>query len=403
MEIKLNTIEEAIEDFKQGKLLICVDDEDRENEGDFIFPAEKITPDIVNFMVTNGRGLMCAPLTEERCAELNLDMMVSQNTSTHETPFTISVDKLGDGCTTGISTSDRAKTIKALADENTRPEDLGRPGHIFPLRAKSAGVLQRSGHTEACVDLARLAGLAPVSVLVEILNQDGTMARLPQLMEISQKYGIKIVSIKDLIAYRVAHETLIRREQEVTLPTKWGIFQLIPYSQLNTDATHVVLKKGTWEKGEPVLVRMHSSCMTGDIFGSCKCDCGDQLHESMKMIDELGKGMIVYMSQEGRGIGFVNKIKAYHLQEQGMDTVDANIALGFKADERNYGIGAQIIRDQNATKVRLLTNNPVKRTGLEGYGIEIVETIPLVVGVNKFNEKYLKTKANRMGHTLNID
>ncbi|MFA6200167.1 MAG: bifunctional 3,4-dihydroxy-2-butanone-4-phosphate synthase/GTP cyclohydrolase II [Bacteroidales bacterium] len=403
MEIKLNTIEEAIEDFKQGKLLICVDDEDRENEGDFIFPAEKITPDIVNFMVTNGRGLMCAPLTEERCAELNLDMMVSQNTSTHETPFTISVDKLGDGCTTGISTSDRAKTIKALADENTRPEDLGRPGHIFPLRAKSAGVLQRSGHTEACVDLARLAGLAPVSVLVEILNQDGTMARLPQLMEISQKYGIKIVSIKDLIAYRVAHESLIRREQEVTLPTKWGTFQLIPYSQLNTDATHVVLKKGTWEKGEPVLVRMHSSCMTGDIFGSCKCDCGDQLHESMKMIDELGKGMIVYMSQEGRGIGFVNKIKAYHLQEQGMDTVDANIALGFKADERNYGIGAQIIRDQNATKVRLLTNNPVKRTGLEGYGIEIVETIPLVVGINKFNEKYLKTKANRMGHTLNID
>jgi len=403
MEAKLNTIEEAIEDFKQGKLLICVDDEDRENEGDFIFPAEKITPDIVNFMVTNGRGLMCAPLTEERCAELNLDMMVSQNTSTHETPFTISVDRLGDGCTTGISTSDRAKTIKALADKNTRPEDLGRPGHIFPLRAKSAGVLQRSGHTEACVDLARLAGLAPVSVLVEILNQDGTMARLPQLMEISQKYGIKIVSIKDLIAYRVAHETLIRREQEVTLPTKWGIFKLIPYSQLNTDATHVVLKKGTWEKGEPVLVRMHSSCMTGDIFGSCKCDCGDQLHESMRMIDELGKGMIVYMSQEGRGIGFVNKIKAYHLQEQGMDTVDANIALGFKADERNYGIGAQIIRDQNATKVRLLTNNPVKRTGLEGYGIEIVETIPLVVGVNKFNEKYLKTKANRMGHTLNID
>lgn len=403
MDTKLNTIEEAIEDFKQGKLLICVDDEDRENEGDFIFPAEKITPEIVNFMVTNGRGLMCAPLTEERCKELNLDMMVSQNTSSHETPFTISVDKLGDGCTTGISTSDRAKTIKALADKNTRPEELGRPGHIFPLRAKSAGVLQRSGHTEACVDLARLAGLEPVAVLVEILNQDGTMARLPQLMEISQKYGIKVVSIKDLIAYRIGHETLIRREQEVTLPTEWGNFQLIPYTQLNKNATHVVLKKGTWEKGEPVLVRMHSSCMTGDIFGSCKCDCGEQLHESMRMIEELGKGMIVYMSQEGRGIGFVNKIKAYHLQEQGMDTVDANLALGFKADERDYGIGAQIIRDQNATKIRLLTNNPVKRTGLEGYGIEIVETIPLVVGVNKYNKKYLKTKADRMGHNINLD
>lgn len=403
MDTKLNTIEEAIEDFKQGKLLICVDDEDRENEGDFIFPAEKITPEIVNFMVTNGRGLMCAPLTEERCKELNLDMMVSQNTSSHETPFTISVDKLGDGCTTGISTSDRAKTIKALADKNTRPEELGRPGHIFPLRAKSAGVLQRSGHTEACVDLARLAGLEPVAVLVEILNQDGTMARLPQLMEISQKYGIKIVSIKDLIAYRIGHETLIRREQEVTLPTEWGNFQLIPYTQLNKNATHVVLKKGTWEKGEPVLVRVHSSCMTGDIFGSCKCDCGEQLHESMRMIEELGKGMIVYMSQEGRGIGFVNKIKAYHLQEQGMDTVDANLALGFKADERDYGIGAQIIRDQNATKIRLLTNNPVKRTGLEGYGIEIVETIPLVVGVNKYNKKYLKTKADRMGHNINLD
>lgn len=403
MEAKLNTIEEAIEDFKQGKLLICVDDKDRENEGDFIFPAEKITPDIVNFMITNGRGLMCAPLTEERCKELNLDMMVSQNTSSHETPFTISVDKLGDGCTTGISTSDRAKTIKALADKNTRPEELGRPGHIFPLRAKSAGVLQRSGHTEACVDLARLAGLEPVAVLVEILNEDGTMARLPELMEISKKYGIKIISIEDLIAYRVANETLIRREQEVMLPTEWGDFQLIAYTQLNNDATHLVLKKGTWEKDEPILVRVHSSCATGDIFGSCRCDCGGQLHQAMKMIDQKGKGMIVYMSQEGRGIGLVNKIRAYHLQEQGMDTVDANLALGFKADERDYGVGAQIIRDQNATKVRLLTNNPTKRKGLEGYGIEIIETVPLVVGVNKHNQNYLNTKVKRMGHTLNME
>lgn len=402
METKLNTIEEAIEDFKQGKLLICVDDEDRENEGDFIFPAEKITPDIVNFMVTHGRGLMCAPLTEERCKQLNLDMMVSNNTSSHETPFTISVDKLGDGCTTGISTSDRAKTIKALADPKTRPEELGRPGHIFPLRAKSAGVLQRSGHTEACVDLARLAGLEPVAVLVEILNEDGTMARLPQLFEISKKYGIKIISIKDLISYRVANETLIRREEEVMLPTEWGDFNLIAYTQLNTNATHMVLKKGTWTKDEPIVVRVHSSCATGDIFGSCRCDCGGQLHEAMKMIDKEGKGMVVYMSQEGRGIGLVNKIKAYHLQEQGMDTVDANLALGFRADERDYGVGAQILRDQNANKIRLLTNNPVKRRGLEGYGIEIVETIPLVVEINQYNEKYLKTKAKRMGHTLDV-
>ncbi len=402
METKLNTIEEAIEDFRKGKLLICVDDEDRENEGDFIFPAEKITPDIVNFMITHGRGLMCAPLTEERCKELNLDMMVSNNTSSHETPFTISVDKLGDGCTTGISTSDRAKTIKALADPKTRPEDLGRPGHIFPLRAKSAGVLQRSGHTEACVDLARLAGLEPVAVLVEILNEDGTMARLPQLMEISKKFGIKIISIRDLIAYRVANETLIRREDEAKLPTQWGDFKLIAYTQLNNSATHMVLKKGEWEKDEPITVRIHSSCATGDIFGSCRCDCGGQLHEAMEMIDKLGKGMVVYLSQEGRGIGLVNKIKAYHLQEQGMDTVDANLALGFKADERDYGVGAQILRDQNATKVKLLTNNPVKRKGLEGYGIEIIETIPLVVGVNKYNEKYLKTKVKRMGHTLEV-
>ncbi|MDR0972350.1 MAG: bifunctional 3,4-dihydroxy-2-butanone-4-phosphate synthase/GTP cyclohydrolase II [Bacteroidales bacterium] len=402
METKLNTIQEAIEDFSNGKMLICVDDEDRENEGDFIFPAQKITPDVVNFMIKNGRGLMCVPITEKRCHELDLDMMVRENTSSHETPFTISVDKL-DGCTTGISTADRAKTIKALADENTRSEDLGRPGHIFPLRAKNGGVLQRAGHTEACVDLARLSGLFPAAVLVEILNEDGTMARLPQLMEISKKYGIKIISIKDLIAYRVKTETLIRREEEVSLPTEFGDFRLIAYTQLNNNATHLVLKKGSWEKDEPILVRVHSSCATGDIFASCRCDCGEQLHEAMRMINALGKGMIVYMSQEGRGIGLVNKIKAYHLQEEGMDTVDANLALGFKADERDYGVGAQIIRDQGVSKIRLLTNNPVKRKGLEGYGIEIVETVPLVVGINKYNEKYLKTKAEKMGHTLKID
>lgn len=403
MKIKLNTIEEAIEDFKQGKLLICVDDEDRENEGDFIYPAEMITPDIVNFMITHGRGLMCAPITEQRAKELNLEMMVTDNTSSHETPFTVSVDKIGDGCTTGISTHDRAKTIKAIADINTRPEELGRPGHIFPLRAKDAGVLQRSGHTEACVDLARLAGLYPAAVLVEILNDDGTMARLPELLEISNKFGIKIISIKDLIAYRVSNETLIKREQEVFLPTEWGEFKLIAYTQLDNGATHMVLKKGEWENDEPVLVRVHSSCATGDIFGSCKCDCGDQLHRAMTMVEEEGKGMVIYMSQEGRGIGLINKLKAYHLQEQGMDTVDANIALGFKADERDYGVGAQIIRDQNARKLRLMTNNPVKRSGLEGYGLEIIETIPIVIESNKYSEKYLKTKVERMGHNMKID
>ncbi|MDR1847264.1 MAG: bifunctional 3,4-dihydroxy-2-butanone-4-phosphate synthase/GTP cyclohydrolase II [Bacteroidales bacterium] len=400
MEIKINTIEEAIADFRDGKLLICVDDEDRENEGDFIVAAEKITPDTVNFMVTNGRGLMCAPLTEERAAELKLDMMVQHNTSSHETPFTISVDKLGDGCTTGISTSDRAKTIQALANPQTKPEELGRPGHIFPLRAKSAGVLQRAGHTEACVDLARLAGLQPVAALVEILNEDGSMARMPQLMKIAEKHNIKIVTIKDIIAYRVKNETLIRKEEEVFLPTQWGEFQLIAYTQLNTNITHLVLRKGEWSADEPVLVRVHSSCATGDIFGSCKCDCGGQLHSAMSMIEQEGKGMVVYMSQEGRGIGLVNKLKAYHLQEQGMDTVEANLALGFRADERDYGIGAQIIRNMGAGKIRLMTNNPVKRKGLEGYGIEIVETLPLVIEPTKYNKSYLKTKKERMGHDL---
>ncbi|MDR0789270.1 MAG: bifunctional 3,4-dihydroxy-2-butanone-4-phosphate synthase/GTP cyclohydrolase II [Bacteroidales bacterium] len=400
MEFKINTIEEAIKDFQDGKLLICVDDEDRENEGDFIVAAQNITPDIVNFMVTHGRGLMCAPLTEERCTELDLDMMVQNNSSLHETPFTISVDKIGDGCTTGISTSDRAKTIRALADPDTKSEQLGRPGHIFPLRARSAGVLQRAGHTEACVDLARLAGLYPAAALVEILNEDGTMARLPQLMEIAQKHNIKIVTIKDLIAYRVKTETLIRKEEEVFLPTQWGEFKLIAYTQLNTNITHLVLRKGEWQKDEPILVRVHSSCATGDIFGSCKCDCGEQLHSAMQMIEQEGKGMVVYMSQEGRGIGLVNKLKAYHLQEQGMDTVEANLALGFKADERDYGIGAQIIRDMGTGKIRLMTNNPVKRTGLEGYGIEIVETVPIIIEPTEYSKDYLKTKKDRMGHNL---
>src|SRR5574344_1463667 len=400
MDIKINTIEEGIEEFKKGNFLICVDDEDRENEGDFITPAQTITPEKVNFMVTNGRGLMCSPITGERADELGLDMMVAHNTALLETPFTISVDKVGDGCTTGISASDRAKTIEALSNPKTMPTDLGRPGHIFPLRAQKEGVLKRAGHTEACVDMTRLAGLRPVAALVEILNPDGTMARLPQLMEISKKYGIKIITIKDLIAYRLQHETLIKKEEEVLLPTKWGEFKLIAYTQKGTNLTHMVLKKGEWKEDEPILVRVHSCCATGDIFGSLKCDCGDQLHKAMETIDHEGKGMVLYMSQEGRGIGLINKLHAYRLQEQGMDTVDANLALGFKADERNYGIGAQILRDMGAKKIRLMTNNPTKRVGLEGFGIQIVETVPIVCQVNKYNEKYLKTKASKMGHKL---
>ena len=402
MDIKLNTIEEALDDIKQGKFVIVVDDEDRENEGDFITAAENITPEKVNFMLKNGRGVLCAPITEKRCKELDLDMQVKDNTSLLGTPFTITVDLLGHGCTTGVSMYDRAMTINALADENTRPSDLGRPGHINPLRARNGGVLERAGHTEAAVDLARLAGLKPCGALIEIINDDGTMARLPQLMEVAKKFGLKIITIKDLIAYRIEKETLIRKEEEVFLPTEWGNFQLIAYTQLNNNATHLVLKKGTWQKDEPVLVRVHSSCATGDIFGSCKCDCGDQLHKAMQLIENEGKGMVVYMRQEGRGIGLVNKLKAYHLQEQGLDTVDANLELGFKADERDYGIGAQILRDQNVTKMRLLTNNPVKRNGLEGYGLEIVETLPIVIEPNKYNEKYLKTKQDRMGHTLDL-
>ncbi|MBR4738743.1 MAG: bifunctional 3,4-dihydroxy-2-butanone-4-phosphate synthase/GTP cyclohydrolase II [Bacteroidales bacterium] len=402
MEFKLNTIEEAIEDFREGRFVIVVDDEDRENEGDFIIAAEKITPEHVNFMLKNGRGVLCAPITEQRCHELNLDMQVHDNTSLLGTPFTVTVDNLHDGCTTGVSMHDRASTIRALANPATKADDLGRPGHINPLRARNGGVLVRAGHTEAAVDLARLAGLYPAGALIEIINDDGTMARMPQLQEVAQRYNLKIITIKDLIAYRVAHETLIRREQEVFLPTRWGNFQLIAYTQLDNGTTHMVLRKGDWKADEPVLVRVHSSCATGDIFGSCKCDCGDQLHRAMEMIEHEGKGLVVYMSQEGRGIGLVNKLKAYHLQEMGLDTVDANLQLGFKADERDYGIGAQILRDQHVTKMRLVTNNPVKRTGLEGYGLEVTEIVPIVIEPNQYNEKYLKTKQERMGHELHL-
>ena len=402
MEFKLNTIEEAIEDFRNGRFVIVVDDEDRENEGDFIMAAEKITPEHVNFMLKNGRGVLCAPITEDRCHELNLDMQVHDNTSLLGTPFTVTVDNLEDGCTTGVSMHDRASTIRALANPNTKADQLGRPGHINPLRARNGGVLVRAGHTEAAVDLARLAGLYPAGALIEIINDDGTMARMPQLQEVAKRFGLKIITIKDLIAYRISHETLIHKEEEVFLPTQWGNFQLIAYTQLDNGNTHMVLKKGEWKEGEPVLVRVHSSCATGDIFGSCKCDCGDQLHRAMQLIEKEGKGLIAYMSQEGRGIGLVNKLKAYHLQEQGFDTVDANLKLGFKADERDYGIGAQILRDQKVTKMRLITNNPVKRTGLEGYGLEVTEIVPIVVEPNKYNERYLKTKQDRMGHELHM-
>ena len=403
MEFKINTIEEALEDFRNGKFVIVVDDEDRENEGDFIIAAEKITPEAVNFMLRYGRGVLCSPITEERCKELNLDMQVHDNTSLLGTPFTTTVDLLGRGCTTGVSMYDRAMTIKALADPSIKPSDLGRPGHVNPLRARNGGVLVRAGHTEASIDLARLAGLYPACALIEIINEDGTMARMPQLVKVAEKFDLKLITIKYLIAYRVAHETLIRKEEDVSLPTNWGDFRLLAYTQLDNGATHMVLKKGEWEEGEPVLVRVHSSCATGDIFGSCKCDCGDQLHRAMEMIDKEGKGLVVYMSQEGRGIGLVNKLKAYHLQEQGLDTVDANLKLGFKADERDYGIGAQILRDLNVKKMRLITNNPVKRSGLEGYGLQIVETVPIVIEPNPHNQRYLKTKQERMGHDLKLN
>lgn len=401
-EIKLNTIEEAIAAFKNGELVITVDDEDRENEGDFITSAELITPEKVNFMATHGRGLICAPITEERCEELDLRLMVGQNTSLHATPFTVSVDLIGQGCTTGISTSDRAKTLRALCDPNTKPEDLGRPGHIFPLRAKSRGVLRRSGHTEAAVDLARMAGLKPAGVLVEIMNEDGTMARLPQLAEIAHKFNLKLISIKDLIAYRLKYETLVEKGVEVNLPTAHGNFHFIPFKQLSTGQEHMALIKGTWKPDEPILVRVHSSCATGDIFGSLRCECGEQLHKAMETIEKEGKGVIVYMNQEGRGIGLMGKIKAYKLQEEGFDTVDANTELGFAPDERDYGVGAQILRELGVCKMRLMTNNPVKRIGLEGYGLEIVENIPIEIEPNQYNEFYMHTKKTKMGHNLHF-
>jgi 3,4-dihydroxy 2-butanone 4-phosphate synthase/GTP cyclohydrolase II len=400
--IKLNSIEEAIEDIRQGKLVIVVDDEHRENEGDFVAAAELVTPEMVNFMATHGRGLICTPLTEERCNELDLELMVGKNTSLHATPFTVSVDLIGHGCTTGISAHDRAKTIKALVDKNTKPEDLGRPGHIFPLKAKKDGVIQRSGHTEAVVDLARMAGLEPVGVLVEIMNEDGSMARLPQLMQIAKKFNLKIISIEDLIAFRLKKESLIIKGEKVHLPTEYGNFELIPFIDKTSNLEHVALIKGTWKSDEPILTRVHSSCVTGDIFGSLRCDCGPQLHKAMQMIDKEGKGVLVYMNQEGRGIGLFNKIKAYKLQEQGMDTVEANIALGFNEDERDYGVGAQILKELGVRKMRLLTNNPVKRIGLEGFGIEIVENINLEVPVNEHNHFYMSTKRDKMGHFLHL-
>ncbi len=396
----LNTIEEAIEDIKNGKIIIVVDNEDRENEGDFVVAAELITPEKVNFMATHGRGLICAPITEERCKELDLDLMVGHNTALHQTPFTVSVDLIGHGCTTGISASDRAKTIKALVDPKTKAEDLGRPGHIFPLKARDKGVLRRAGHTEAVVDLTRLAGLNAGGALVEIMNEDGTMARLPQLLEIAKKFKLKIISIEDLIAYRLQSESLIEKGQRVKLPTEFGDFELIPYRQKSNGLEHVALVKGEWNDDEPLLVRVHSSCVTGDIFGSYRCDCGPQLHEALRKIDQAGKGVLVYMNQEGRGIGLFNKIHAYKLQEEGRDTVEANIELGFDADERDYGVGAAILRDLKIKKIKLLTNNPKKITGLEGYGLEIVENIPIEVKPNQFNKFYLETKRDKMGHTL---
>lgn len=401
-DIKLNTIEEAIADFKEGKFVIVVDDEDRENEGDFIIAAEKITPEKVNFMLTHGRGVLCAPITEERCEELDLNMQVSANTSIYETPFTVTVDLL-EGCTTGVSMHDRAATIRALADPHTKPTDLGRPGHVNPLRARSRGVLRRAGHTEATVDLAKLAGLYPAGALIEIINEDGTMARLPQLVEIAKKFDLKIISIKDLIAYRAQMESIVDKGVEVDMPTHHGHFRLIPFRQKSNGLEHVALIKGTWEKDEPVLVRVHSSCMTGDIFGSCRCECGEQLQKAMEMIEAAGKGVIVYMNQEGRGIGLMAKIAAYKLQEEGYDTVDANIHLGFDADERDYGVGAQILREVGVTKMKLMSNNPIKRIGLEAYGLQITENVPIEVTPNQYNVRYLKTKKDRMGHTLHFN
>lgn len=402
-EYKLNSIEDAISDIKSGRIVIVVDDANRENEGDFITAAKNVTPEIINFVTTHGRGLVCVAITEERRRELELPMMTPHNTSFHSTSFTVSVDLLGNGCTTGISAHDRAKTVRALIDPSAKPEDLGRPGHIFPLQAMNGGVLRRAGHTEAVVDLVRLAGMEPAGVLVEIMNKDGTMARLPDLIKIAKKFNLKIVSIEDLISYRLKNETLIKKEVQVKLPTKYGDFDLYAYKRKDTGEEHLALVKGKWEKDEPILVRVHSSCITGDVFGSLRCDCGPQLHRAMELINTAGKGVIVYMNQEGRGIGLLNKLKAYKLQEQGLDTVEANLKLGFKMDERDYGIGAQILRDLGVSKMRLLTNNPKKRAGLVGYGLEIVENIPIEIKSNAHNKSYLTTKRNKMGHFLNLD
>ena len=398
--MKFNTIDEAISDIKDGKVVIVIDDENRENEGDFIAAADKVTPEMINFMATHGRGLICAPLLESRCEELDLDLMIGRNTAAFETPFTISVDLIGHGCTTGISASDRSKTIKALVDPNTKKEELGKPGHIFPLKARQGGVLRRAGHTEAAVDLARLAGLSPAGVIVEILNEDGSMARTKELYEIAKKFNLKFITIKDLIEYRLKNESLITEEVEVKLPTDFGDFKLKAFKQITNNQLHLAIYKGSWTKDENILVRVHSSCVTGDIFGSCRCDCGPQLHAALEQIESEGKGILVYMNQEGRGIGLLNKLKAYEIQETGKDKVEANIELGFNADHRDYGVGAQILRAMNVSKVRLLSNNPKKRVGLIGYGIEMVDSVPIEIKSNQHNKFYLETKRDKMGHTL---
>ena len=399
--MNFNTIEEAVADIKAGKVVIVIDDENRENEGDFVAAAEKVTAEMINFMATHGRGLICTPLLEKRCEELGLELMIGKNTAAFETPFTISVDLIGNGCTTGISASDRSKTIQALVNSNTKASDLGKPGHIFPLKAREGGVLRRAGHTEASIDLARLAGLEPAGVIVEILNEDGSMARTPELHEIAKKFNLKFITIKDLIEYRLSNESLIKEEVNVKLPTDYGNFKLKAFKQITNDQIHLAIYKGKWKADEEVLVRVHSSCVTGDIFGSCRCDCGPQLHAALKQIESEDKGILVYMNQEGRGIGLLNKLKAYELQEDGRDTVEANIELGFLPDHRDYGVGAQILRAMNVKKIKLLSNNPKKRVGLSGYGIEIVDTLPIEIKSNKHNKFYLETKRDKMNHNLN--
>jgi 3,4-dihydroxy 2-butanone 4-phosphate synthase/GTP cyclohydrolase II len=403
MNIQLNSIEEAIKAIKNGEVIIVVDDEDRENEGDFLTAARNATPELINFMATHGRGLICAPISEDRCNKLGLEMMVTNNSAAYETPFTVSIDLIGHGCTTGISASDRSKTIQAMINPAIRPEELGKPGHIFPLRARKGGVLRRAGHTEAAVDLSRMAGFEEAGIIVEILNEDGSMARLPELILIAKKFDLKLISIEELIKYRIAHESLVEKVVDVHMPTEWGDFQLHAFKDKSNDMDHLALVKGTWDKDEAILVRVHSSCLTGDIFGSCRCDCGSQLHSAMEQIEKEGKGVIVYMNQEGRGIGLVNKLKAYKLQEGGMDTMEANIELGFKADGRDYGIGAQILRELGVSKMRLMSNNPKKRTGLIGYGLEIIENVSLEIPSNVHNKGYLQTKRDKMGHNLKID